>query len=414
MNNIDAIADDHEKIPVVPDPQSDRMAGEPGRDDADEAAFDEVWTNCLDSIRKENYQAAATFLGAAFWLDVDGYATPQEALGALRGFCAVTGLPKPSPVISSGPVIHVYWLMSEFVPRERRLEAARMLKALTTAHKLLVACTEDIETVLRPVGTRNFKNPAMPQTVATLHPRDGAPPRRFDLAKFEVLLGAAVHALPQAVRTASSATSGPRPSQTLAGEITGQFDWVDYTEAVAADIFGACNETMSRPPEDVRFGNKGSVSVNVTTGIWYDHENERGGGIKEHLRPHPVDVAPRAVELVDRRQRGRHAAGPGKEAPARHSGARRVALRDPVDPALGFPVAPAFERRQVLSVGNRVEREREELVVHFSSSGAGLVRSCLSIVNATKPTHISSVVCSPQRTFFGGFDGLLGFLAELS
>jgi hypothetical protein len=284
MNNIDAIADDHEKIPVVPDPQSDRMAGEPGRDDADEAAFDEVWTNCLDSIRKENYQAAATFLGAAFWLDVDGYATPQEALGALRGFCAVTGLPKPSPVISSGPVIHVYWLMSEFVPRERRLEAARMLKALTTAHKLLVACTEDIETVLRPVGTRNFKNPAMPQTVATLHPRDGAPPRRFDLAKFEVLLGAAVHALPQAVRTASSATSGPRPSQTLAGEITGQFDWVDYTEAVAADIFGACNETMSRPPEDVRFGNKGSVSVNVTTGIWYDHENERGGGIKELIR----------------------------------------------------------------------------------------------------------------------------------
>jgi hypothetical protein len=75
-----------------------------------------------------------------------------------------------------------------------------MLKALTIAHKLLVdqSRTADIASVLRPVGTRNFKNPAMPQTVAALHPRDGAPPRRVDLAKFEVLLDAAVHALPQA------------------------------------------------------------------------------------------------------------------------------------------------------------------------------------------------------------------------
>jgi hypothetical protein len=145
-----------------------------------------------------------------FWLDIDvgdtkaqegkGYVTQQEALGALRDFCAATGLPRPSPVISSGYGVHVYWLMSEFVPRERWLEAARMLKALTIAHKLLVdqSRTADIASVLRPVGTRNFKNPAMPQTVAALHPRDGAPPRRVDLAKFEVLLDAAVHALPQA------------------------------------------------------------------------------------------------------------------------------------------------------------------------------------------------------------------------
>ena len=41
---------------------------------------------------------------------------------------------------------------------------------------------------------------------------------------------------------------------------------------------------MSRPPDDVRFGNHGSVSVNYTTGQWYDFENERGGGIKELIR----------------------------------------------------------------------------------------------------------------------------------
>jgi hypothetical protein len=54
------------------------------------------------------------------------------------------------------------------------------------------------------------------------------------------------------------------------------FDWAEYTEAVAANIFGACNEEMSRAPDDVRFGNHGSVSVNYMTGQWYDHENERG------------------------------------------------------------------------------------------------------------------------------------------
>ena len=62
------------------------------------------------------------------------------------------------------------------------------------------------------------------------------------------------------------------------------FDWAAHTEAVAADIFGACNEQMSRPPEDVRFGNKGSVSINFTTGQWYDFEHKRGGGVKELIR----------------------------------------------------------------------------------------------------------------------------------
>src|SRR5262245_33878906 len=60
-----------------------------------------------------------------------------------------------------------------------------------------------------------------------------------------------------------------------------EFDWAAHAEAVAADIFGECNAEMSRPPEDVRFGNQGSVSVNFTTGQFYDFENERGGGIRK-------------------------------------------------------------------------------------------------------------------------------------
>ena len=69
-----------------------------------------------------------------------------------------------------------------------------------------------------------------------------------------------------------------------AGTLHDGFDWAAHTEAVAADVFGPCNEHMSRPPENVRFGNKGSVSVNFTTGQWYDFENQRGGGVKELIR----------------------------------------------------------------------------------------------------------------------------------
>jgi hypothetical protein len=62
------------------------------------------------------------------------------------------------------------------------------------------------------------------------------------------------------------------------------FDWVGHIEAVADHILGLRNEQMSRPPDDVRFGNKGSVSINFTTGQWYDFEHERGGGVKDLIR----------------------------------------------------------------------------------------------------------------------------------
>jgi hypothetical protein len=63
-----------------------------------------------------------------------------------------------------------------------------------------------------------------------------------------------------------------------------QFDWIEYTEAVAADILGEPNAEMSRPPGDVRFGRHGSVSLNYATGRWFDFENDRGGGVRELIR----------------------------------------------------------------------------------------------------------------------------------
>jgi hypothetical protein len=42
-----------------------------------------------------------------------------------------------------------------------------------------------------------------------------------------------------------------------------QFSSSNHTEAVAGDILGKPNSAMSRPPEDVRFGQHGSVSLNA-------------------------------------------------------------------------------------------------------------------------------------------------------
>jgi hypothetical protein len=61
-------------------------------------------------------------------------------------------------------------------------------------------------------------------------------------------------------------------------------EWCEFIEPVATDLLGEPNAEMSRPPEDVRFGNKGSVSVNYETGIWFDHENNRGGGVMDLIR----------------------------------------------------------------------------------------------------------------------------------
>jgi hypothetical protein len=48
---------------------------------------------------------------------------------------------------------------------------------------------------------------------------------------------------------------------------------------VAARLLGECNQRLSNPPRDVRFGNHGSISVNFESGQFYDHENSIGGGV---------------------------------------------------------------------------------------------------------------------------------------
>jgi len=48
---------------------------------------------------------------------------------------------------------------------------------------------------------------------------------------------------------------------------------------VAARLLGECNQRLSKPPKDVRYGTNGSMAVNFETGQWFDHENAIGGGV---------------------------------------------------------------------------------------------------------------------------------------
>src|SRR5262245_7007166 len=113
-----------------------------------------------------------------------------------------------------------------------------------------------------------------------------------------------------------------------------KFDWAAHAEAVAADIFGTSNAEMSRPPEDVRFGNQGSVSVNLMTGQFYDFENERGGGIKELIRVYKgIDDRDAAIAYAEECQQNFENGGkngnPKADQPYQHEVEATYSYHDP-------------------------------------------------------------------------------------
>jgi hypothetical protein len=132
------------------------------------------------SFKKESYidakgerrQRTAENAGLvkSFWLDIDcgpdkarerkGYATIKDALGKLLAFVDAVGLPKPAIVFSGGG-LHVYFLLTEAITKEQWQPVAKQLKELTqcSAIRLLAddSRTSDIASILRPVGTHNYK-----------------------------------------------------------------------------------------------------------------------------------------------------------------------------------------------------------------------------------------------------------------
>lgn len=101
------------------------------------------------------------------WLDIDTreskpnetYANRKEAYIELLAFCKEVSLPTPL-VISSGYGLHVYWVYTHDVSRQKWKQIATLLKATCERYGLAVdrSRTTDEASVLRPVGTHNFKN----------------------------------------------------------------------------------------------------------------------------------------------------------------------------------------------------------------------------------------------------------------
>jgi AAA domain len=56
-------------------------------------------------------------------------------------------------------------------------------------------------------------------------------------------------------------------------------DHIRLMESVALHFLGQLNENQSnRDRTQLRFGTNGSISVDLTKGVWFDHENNEGGG----------------------------------------------------------------------------------------------------------------------------------------
>ena len=107
----------------------------------------------------------------ALWLDIDcgegkaeidpdtgrpkGYINQATGLRALRSFCELIGLPKPT-LVNSGRGLHVYWVFNEVVtPQEWEPVAAR-LRGLCYTHELHVdPGVFEVARVLRIPGTFN-------------------------------------------------------------------------------------------------------------------------------------------------------------------------------------------------------------------------------------------------------------------
>jgi hypothetical protein len=54
----------------------------------------------------------------------------------------------------------------------------------------------------------------------------------------------------------------------------------DSAEKVARELLGEPNKSMSKPGKEVRFGNRGSMKLDLAKGVFYDHETGEGGGVR--------------------------------------------------------------------------------------------------------------------------------------
>lgn len=127
---------------------------------------------------KENVRALK-----AFWLDIDcgeakakvdpntgrpdGYVDQTAGLQALKEFCEVVGLPKPT-LVNSGGGIHAYWPLEEEITRAEWEPVAERFKEVCRNQNFYVDDKVfEVARILRIPGTFNFKE-ATPRPVTML------------------------------------------------------------------------------------------------------------------------------------------------------------------------------------------------------------------------------------------------------
>ena len=126
---------------------------------------------CAAFKTNANRRAANAGWMKAFWLDIDcgegkPYATAEEGIRACDEFCDRLGIHLPG-VVRSGSGVHVYWCLDRAIEAEVWSSTAQRLKLLTQVYGLHCdpSRTADLASILRPVGTQNYKIPGQPRPV---------------------------------------------------------------------------------------------------------------------------------------------------------------------------------------------------------------------------------------------------------
>lgn len=117
-----------------------------------------------DAVKKVFRTQANAYAMRALWLDLDVGADPKKypsqsaAVTGLMEFCSRTGMPQPY-IVNSGGGIHVYWrFMQDVSVAQWRLLSAALDAVVTHAGVLAdPSRTMDAASILRPVGTTNWK-----------------------------------------------------------------------------------------------------------------------------------------------------------------------------------------------------------------------------------------------------------------
>jgi len=125
----------------------------------------------------------------SFWIDLDcgenkPYESQADALGALKDFVKVTGLPRPT-VVNSGRGVHAYWTLIAPIFYNDWKPTAEAFKKFCAAYNLKAdpAVTADAARILRIPETLNYKDsPPLPVNVMIM----SAP---MELTRFQSIVG---------------------------------------------------------------------------------------------------------------------------------------------------------------------------------------------------------------------------------